>query len=128
MKKKFSVLRVIGLFLLLLAIYVVGSLIWGLHSYMAATPRITPYEDITITVGQTVTPDDLALIERSQGARITGVTWENDSTRGIVRESDGSSFTVTEGEGIIYVHIFAEKNKGGEDRDKTIAVTVVSAE
>ena len=83
MKKRISILRIIGLFLLILAIFVTVSLFLSLHSYLAATPRITPYENTTITVGQTVTIDDIALVEKSLGTKIMGVWWENGSIGGI---------------------------------------------
>ncbi len=122
MKKKFSILRVIGLFLLILAIYVTVSLGWGVYSYMEATPKITPYEDVKITVGQIVTADDIALIERSRGTTIRNVCWESGGSEGISVAADGTSFTVTEGKGILEVLVYAKKGKGGEDRDETVRV------
>ena len=77
MKKRFSILKIIGLFLLILAVFVTGSLFINLHIYMADTPRITPYEDVVITHGQVVTYDDVALIEKSQGTRIVGAWWKD---------------------------------------------------
>ena len=122
MKKKFSILRVIGLFLIILALYVTISLGWELHTYMEGTPKITPYENVKITVGQVVTPDDLALIERSHGTFIYSANWESGSRLGISVAEDGSSFTVTEGQGVLEVLIYARKGDNGEDRDKMIRV------
>lgn len=123
MKKRFSILRVIGLFLLILAVFVTGSLFIELHSYMAATPRITPYEDITIAAGQTVTIDDIALIEKSLGTKIVGVWWEGGSVGGIALSEDKQSFTITGGEGTLFAEIHAEGDKGGEDARKAIEIT-----
>lgn len=122
MKKKFSILRVIGLFLLILAIYVTVSLGWGVYSYMEATPKITPYEDVKITVGQIITADDIALIERSHGTFISAVCWESGDRQGISVAEDGSSFTVTEGQGVLEVYIYARKGDNGEDRDEKVTV------
>lgn len=123
MKKKFSILRVIGLFLIILAVYVTVSLGWELYSYMESTPKIIPYEDVKITVGQVVTADDIALIERSRGTTIKDVCWESGSREGISVAEDGTSFTITEGEGVLEVLVYARKGESGEDRDKLIRVT-----
>lgn len=122
MKKKFSILRVIGLFLLILAIYVTVSLGWGLYTYMEGTPKITPYEDIKITAGQIVTIDELALVERSHGVFISAVCWESGDRQGILVAEDGSSFTVTEGQGVLEVYVYARKGDNGEDRDEKVTV------
>lgn len=122
MKKKSSILRVIGLFLIILALYVTISLGWGLYTYMDGTPKITPYEGVKITVGQVVTPDDLVLVERSHGTFISYVGWESGGRQGISLAEDGSSFTVTEGQGVLEVLIYARKGESGEDRDKMVTV------
>lgn len=122
MKKKFSILRVIGLFLLILAVFVTASLAWELYSYMEGTPKITPYEDVRITAGQVVTADDIALVERSRGTTIRDVCWESGSREGISVAEDGSFFTVNEGQGVLEVLVYAKKGDSGEDRDKMISV------
>ena len=124
MKKKFSILKVIGLFLLILAVFVTGSLFINLYSYLESTPRITPYENITINTGKEIYPEDIALIEKSHGTIIKRVCWENGSIQGITVKDDGSSFVVTEGEGILEVYIFAQKGESGEDAYETIEITV----
>ena len=123
MKKRISILRVIGLFLLILAIFVTGSLFLGLHSYMAATPRITPYENTTITVGQTVTIDDIALVEKSLGTKIMGVWWEDGSIGGIDLSEDRQSFVITGGEGTLFAEILAQGDEGGEDAREAVEIT-----
>lgn len=123
MKKRISILRIIGLFLLILAIFVTGSLFLGLHSYLAATPRITPYENTTITVGQTVTIDDIALVEKSQGTRIVGAWWKDGDDKGITMSEDSNSFVVTEGEGTILVEIHAQGGEKGEDAREAVEIT-----
>ncbi len=122
MKKRFSILRVIGLFLLILAVFVTGSLLIGLNIYMADTPRITPYEDVVITHGQIVTYDDIALIEKSLGTRIVGAWWESGSEAGINLSEDSNSFVVTEGEGTIFVEIHAQGGEDGEDARKAVEI------
>ena len=123
MKKRFSILRVIGLFLLILAVFVVGSLFINLHIYMADTPRITPYEDVVITHGQVVTYDDVALIEKSQGTRIVGAWWKGGDDKGITLSEDSNSFVVTEGEGTLLVEIHAQGGDNGEDARKAVEIT-----
>ncbi len=123
MKKRFSILRVVGLFLLILAVFITGSLFINLQIYMAATPRITPYEDVIITHGQVVTYDDIALIEKSLGTRIVGAWWEDGSEEGITMSEDSNSFVVTEGEGTIFVEIHAQGGDKGEDARKAIEIT-----
>ncbi len=120
--KRISILRIIGLFLIILAVYVVVSLGWGLYTYMEGTPKITPYEDVRITAGQVVTPDDLALVERSHGTFISAACWESGSRLGISVAEDGSSFTVTEGQGVLEVYVYARKGDNGEDRDAKVTV------
>lgn len=122
MKKRFSILRVIGLFLLILAVFVTGSLVINLHSYVMATPKITPYENVTITTGQTVTISDLALIERGLGAKIVGVWWEGGSVGGIDMSDDNQSFTITDGEGTLFAEILAQGDKGGEDAREAVEI------
>ena len=122
MKKRISILRVIGLFLLILAIFVTGSLFLGLHSYMTDTPRITPYEDVVITHGQIVTYDDVALIEKSQGTRIVGAWWKGGDDKGITMSEDSNSFVVTEGEGTILVEIHAQGGEKGEDAREAVEI------
>lgn len=123
MKKRFSILRVIGLFLLILAVFVTGSLFINLHIYMADTPRITPYEDVVITHGQVVTYDDIALIEKSHGTRIVGAWWESGGEAGITMSEDSNFFIVTEGEGTILVEIHAQGGDKGEDAREAVAIT-----
>lgn len=122
MKKKFSILRVIGLFLIILALYVTISLGWGLYTYMEGTPKITPYEGVKITAGQVVTVDELALVERSHGKFISAACWESGDRLGISVAEDGSSFTVTEGQGVLEVYVYARKGDNGEDRDAKVTV------
>lgn len=123
MKKRFSVLKVIGMLLLILAVFVVGSLVIGLNIYMADTPRITPYENVTITAGQTVTYDDIALIEKSQGTRIVGAWWKGGDDKGITLSEDSNSFVVTEGEGTLLVEIHAQGGEKGEDAREAVEIT-----
>jgi len=123
MKKRFSILRVIGLFLLILAVFVTGSLVINLHIYMADTPRITPYEDVVITHGQVVTYDDVALIEKSQGTRIVGAWWKDGDDKGITLSGDSNSFVVTEGEGTILVEIHAQGGENGEDAREAVEIS-----
>ena len=110
------------MFLLILAIFVTGSLFLGLHSYLAATPRITPYENVTITAGKTVTIDDIALVEKSLGTKITGVWWEGGSIGGIDLSEDRQSFTITDGEGVLFAEILAQGDKGGEDAREAVEI------
>ena len=123
MKKRFSLLKVIGLFLLILAVFVTGSLVIGLNTYMADTPRITPYDDVVITHGQVVTYDDIALIEKSHGTRIVGAWWEDGGEEGITMSEDSNSFVVTEGEGTILVEIHAQGGENGEDAREAVKIT-----
>lgn len=122
MNRKFNIIKITALVFIILAICVAAYLGWGLYSYMAATPEITPYENIKITSGQVVTVDELALVERSGGTFISAVGWESGSRLGITLAEDGSSFTVTEGQGVLEVIVYAQKNGDGEDRDKTVRV------
>ena len=89
---------------------------------MADTPRITPYEDVVITHGQVVTVDELALVERSHGTFISAACWESGDRLGISVAEDGSSFTVTEGQGVLEVYVYARKGDNGEDRDAKVTV------
>lgn len=123
MKKCFSVLKVIGLLLLILAVFVVGSLFINLHTYIADTPRITPYENVIITAGQTVTYDDIALIEKSQGTRIVGAWWKGGDDKGITLSEDSKSFVVTEGEGTLLVEIHAQGGEKSEDAREAVEIT-----
>lgn len=123
MKKRFSILRIIGLLLLILAVFVTGSLLINLNTYMADTPRITPYENVTITAGQTVTYDDIALVEKSLGTRIVGVWWEGGSVGGIALSEDKQSFTITGGKGTLLVEIHAQGGEKGEDAREAVEIT-----
>lgn len=104
-------------------VFLAITLTAGLYLYFDGTPKIKPRDNfVEISAGQTVTPEDLVITDKSYGIRIVSAVWENRTMNGIEIDPFGSSFTVTQGEGIIFVTLYAQHRYSGENVFETVVV------
>lgn len=105
------------------AAYLIIPTAIGIYMYVDGSPKIKPRENfVEISTGQTVTPEDLVIIDKSYGIRIISAVWEGNTSEGITISGFGTSFTVTEGEGMMFVTLYAQSGYVGKSVFETVCV------
>ena len=104
-----------------------GAMIWAAWDYNNKCVSIDPKDEIEyIYAGESYAAEDLFNLYRvREGCDITlTVTWTDGTTDGIDLSPDADSFTVTEGTGIVNIHIGARNPGSPEGRGDDISVRV----
>lgn len=124
MKRVFKIIVIVWA---VIAVLFMGAMVYAAWDYVHKIAAVEAKEEIEcIYVGESYAPEDLFNLYRvREGCDITlTVTWTDGTTDGIDLSPDADSFTVTEGTGIVNIHIDARNPGSPEGRGDDISVRV----
>jgi len=125
--KRASVFKIIVISWAAVTVLFMGAMIYGAWDYVHKCVSIDPKDEIEcIYVGESYAPEDLFNLYRvREGCDITlSVAWTDGTTDGIDLAPDSRSFTVTEGEGTVNIHIGARNPEAPEGSGEDMTVRV----
>lgn len=119
MGRNIAIIMIIVVIALLTVVY----LLFGLKRYMDANPQITPYENVTCRVGETLSIEKLVKIEKVKEAKILGISEDTREQTDAKITEDKQAVYAGSQPGTFQVSVMAT-GSNHESREAQIYVTV----
>ncbi|WP_295152039.1 hypothetical protein [uncultured Ruminococcus sp.] len=120
-KRNFTPIIVSAVLIPLAGILMIG--IYGLHSYTARTPVLTPAENVTVRTDSEIGINELCSISNAVSARIVGAEVTAGNIETVMISADGQTLSAEGGTGRMTVTVSAT-GSNAESRDIQVNVTV----